>query len=69
LPDIDLDLPSGDEREKAIQYTYRHLSREFPMARRRVSFTVTPHRKYTQKKTQKTDGRPVWVGDRRATEA
>jgi error-prone DNA polymerase len=23
-PDIDLDLPSGDDREKAIQYIYRH---------------------------------------------
>jgi len=23
-PDIDLDLPSGDEREKVIQYVYRH---------------------------------------------
>ena len=24
-PDIDLDLPSGDEREKAIQYVYQAL--------------------------------------------
>ena len=25
MPDIDLDLPSGDERERAIQYVYRAI--------------------------------------------
>ena len=44
-PDIDLDLPSGDERERVIQYVYRALWRARRGHDRQCNHLSRPHRR------------------------